>query len=85
MAGKGCKEYGREVALLGTMRHPHIVTLYGKCDKMGSLVYELLSGGNLEDRLTTSALPWECRLRIAKEVALGLYYLHNCPSPIVHR
>lgn len=82
---QGSREYGREIALLGSIRHPHIVTLYGKCDGNSSLVYELLPEGNLEERLERGALHWESRLRIAKEVALGLFYLHNCSPPIVHR
>lgn len=71
--------------LLGKMRHPHIVALYGKCDDKGALVYELMSGGNLEDMLRRTGLHWETRLRIAKEVALGLVYMHNHDPPIVHR
>ncbi|GMH36460.1 hypothetical protein BSKO_04328 [Bryopsis sp. KO-2023] len=82
---QGSREYGREIALLGSIRHPHIVTLYGKCDGSSSLVYELLPGGNLEEKMECGTLHWEARLRIAKEVALGLFYLHNCCPPIVHR
>lgn len=82
---QGSQEYMREITFLGRIRHPHIVTLYGKCDTDNSLVYELLDGGNLEEKMESGTLPWEARLRIAKEVALGLFYLHNCSPPIVHR
>ncbi|GMH39748.1 hypothetical protein BSKO_07646 [Bryopsis sp. KO-2023] len=82
---QGNEEYIREIKVLGRIRHPHIVTLYGTCKNNKSLVYEMLPGGNLETRLERGNCPWEARIRIAKETAIGLFYLHNCTPPIAHR
>lgn len=79
------QEFRRQVKVWGSIRHPHIVRLYGFCEERMSLVYELMEGGNLENKLAVGGFPWHIRLRIAHEAALGLFYLHNSAHPILHR
>lgn len=72
------------------MRHPRIVLLLGACPENGSLVYEYMENGSLEDhifrRKGRTPLPLSSRFRIAFEVACGLAFLHSAkPDPIVHR
>ncbi|KAI3447165.1 hypothetical protein Pfo_003830 [Paulownia fortunei] len=84
------EEFLREVEVLSQLRHPHIVLLLGACPESGSLVYEFMENGNLEDHILRRRgrppLPWPVRFRIAFEVACGLAFLHHSkPEPIVHR
>ena len=50
---QGLKELMREVQLLGTCRHEHLLPLLAFCYEggVGCLVYPLMAGGSLEDRL----------------------------------
>ncbi|KAF5748461.1 U-box domain-containing protein 34 [Tripterygium wilfordii] len=84
------EEFLREVEVLGQHHHPNIVLLLGACPETGSLVYEYLENGSLEDNIFhlngKPALSWNSRFRITFEVACGLSFLHNSkPEPIVHR
>ncbi|CAA0814605.1 Protein kinase protein with adenine nucleotide alpha hydrolases-like domain [Striga hermonthica] len=78
------------VEVLSRMRHPNMVVLLGACPDYGSLVYEYMENGSLEDRLYrkngTPPLPWPARFRIAAEIATALNFLHKTrPEPLVHR
>lgn len=79
-----------QIEVLSQLHHPHIILLLGACPENGSLVYEYLDNGNLEDYISQrngkSPLPWFTRFRIIFEVASALAFLHNSkPVPIVHR
>ncbi|CAN1218222.1 U-box domain-containing protein 34 [Linum perenne] len=87
---QGQQQFQKEVEVLSTMRHPHMVTLLGACPQYGCLVYEYMENGSLEDRLyrkdNTPPIPWRTRFKIASEIATGLLFLHESkPEPIVHR
>ncbi|KAK3011037.1 hypothetical protein RJ639_012658 [Escallonia herrerae] len=89
-AAQGRKQFQQEVEVLCCMRHPNMVLLLGACPEYGSLVYEFMNNGSLEDRLSrkgnTPSIPWRIRFKIAAEVATGLLFLHNAkPEPLVHR
>ncbi|KAG9159152.1 hypothetical protein Leryth_025184 [Lithospermum erythrorhizon] len=87
---QGQKQFVREVEVLSSMRHPHLVILLGACPEYGCLVYEFLENGSLEDRLfrkrNTPPIPWNIRFKIAAEIATGLQFLHQAkPKALVHR
>ncbi|CAL1399764.1 unnamed protein product [Linum trigynum] len=87
---QGQKQFQKEVEVLSTVRHPHMVNLLGACPQYGCLVYEYMDNGSLEDRLfrkdNTPTIPWPTRFKIASEIATGLLFLHeHKPEPIVHR
>ncbi|OMO66170.1 hypothetical protein COLO4_30717 [Corchorus olitorius] len=87
---QGQNQFKQEVEVLSCMRHPHLVLLIGACPEYGSLVYEYMENGSLEDRLfrkdNTPSLPWKTRFRIAAEIGTGLLFLHQTrPEPLVHR
>jgi serine/threonine protein kinase len=48
---QGIAQFEREVRMLSRIQHPHIVRLIGYCAEKGCLVYEVMSGGSLEDVL----------------------------------
>ncbi|GER53543.1 protein kinase family protein [Striga asiatica] len=87
---QGEQQFQKEVEVLSRMRHPNMVVLLGACPDYGSLVYEYMENGSLEDRLYrkngTPPLPWPARFRIAAEIATALNFLHKTrPEPLVHR
>ncbi|XP_022743800.1 probable receptor-like protein kinase At1g11050 [Durio zibethinus] len=82
--------FTREVAGLSRIRHPNLVSLLGCCiegDKQ-YLVLEYCPAGNLAQHLLRKdvILPWERRVKILRDCALALRYLHNyIDGCIVHR
>lgn len=86
---QGQTEFDQEVAVLGRVRHPNLVTLIGACREAFGLVYEFLPNGSLEDRLActnnTPPLTWQVRTKIICEMCSALIFLHsNKPHPVVH-
>ncbi|KAJ1693739.1 hypothetical protein LUZ63_010437 [Rhynchospora breviuscula] len=86
---QGISQFQQEITILTNVRHPNLVTLIGACSEVSALVYEYLSNGSLEDRLTcsnnTPPLTWQVRTRIIGEICLALIFLHsNKPQLVVH-
>jgi len=81
---QGETEMLRELQVLGSMQHRHLVALLGWCQAEHCLVYELAERGSLEGCL--SQLDWVARTRVATEVCRGLVYLHlRRPEAVLHR
>ncbi|XP_022927539.1 probable leucine-rich repeat receptor-like protein kinase At5g49770 [Cucurbita moschata] len=80
----------REVDGLSRVRHPNLVCLLGCCIENGEqyLVYEYCEQGNLAQHLMRkdTLLSWETRVKILRQCALALRYLHQrADGCIVHR
>eukprot|EP00850_Spirogloea_muscicola_P011352 SM000070S21318 [mRNA] locus=s70:270366:272397:- [translate_table: standard] len=88
---QGHAEWLAEVNILGSLKHPHLVTLIGYCaeDDQRLLVYEFMAGGSLEAHLFGENLPpvpWSARMKIALGAAKGLAYLHEeAESQVIYR
>ena len=85
------KQMQTEVQILFTVQHPNIVQLLGSSTdgKEPCLVYALMEGGSLQDRLACSgvwkvALTAKERILVLSDVARGLAYLHTYHN-IIHR
>ncbi|XP_075671926.1 G-type lectin S-receptor-like serine/threonine-protein kinase LECRK3 [Castanea sativa] len=86
---EGEREFRAEMRAIGRTHHRNLVRLLGFCaeDSKRLLVYEYMSNGSLADLLFGAILrpDWTERLRIALDVARGIFYLHEeCEAPIIH-
>ncbi|KAL5997207.1 hypothetical protein ACLOJK_008137 [Asimina triloba] len=82
--------FTREVEGLSRIRHPNLVCLFGCCVDGGDhfLVYEYCPFGNLAQHLlrNDNVLQWDMRVKIMRDCAFALRFLHNYPDGcIVHR
>ncbi|XP_042403562.1 LEAF RUST 10 DISEASE-RESISTANCE LOCUS RECEPTOR-LIKE PROTEIN KINASE-like 1.2 [Zingiber officinale] len=85
------QQFRTEVAILSSLRHPNLVSLYGSTARDSRellLVYEYVPNGTIADHLhgaraTDRGLPWSTRMSIAIETADALSFLHT--FNIVHR
>ncbi|CAD6260142.1 unnamed protein product [Miscanthus lutarioriparius] len=82
------RAFRRELDVLLSLRHPHIVRLLGYCDERdeGVLVFEYAPNGDLHEALHGGAggvLPWARRVAVAFQVATALEYLHEGRDPAV--
>ncbi len=77
--------FGRETALLTSLRHPNIAQVYGLEAAEGAtvLIRELVDGPTLADRIAHGAMPPDEALSIARQIAEALNAAHGLG--ILHR
>ena len=83
------RKYLQECQLMSSLRHPNITQFLGLCflpeSQLPLLVMELLAT-NLDDLLEHMPnLPLSLKRSVLEDVASGLLYLHERPSPVIHR
>ncbi|GAA0143310.1 hypothetical protein LIER_35715 [Lithospermum erythrorhizon] len=93
--GEGMREFLSEISSLGRLKHRNLVGLRGWCKKeRGSsliVVYDYMENGSLDKRVFSDCdekimLNCEERIRILKDIASALLYLHEgWESKVLHR
>nr|KYP44953.1 putative inactive receptor kinase At2g26730 family [Cajanus cajan] len=87
---KGQREFESEVSVLGKIRHPNVLAMRAyylgpKGEKL--LVFDYMPKGSLASFLhgggTETSIDWPTRMKIAQDLARGLFYLHSQEN-IVH-
>lgn len=89
----GMREFVAEISSLGRLQHRNLVKLIGWCKKeKGSLIlmYDYMENGSLDKKLfecdENEMLSWEKRIKVLRDVATGLLYLHQgWDSKVLHR
>ncbi|XP_061354197.1 U-box domain-containing protein 33-like isoform X2 [Gastrolobium bilobum] len=86
---QGPAGFHQEVQVLGSIQHPHLLTLLGVCSEAWSFVYEYLPNGSVHDYIfrksSVSPLTWKTRARWIAEIATALGFLHSSkPETIIH-
>lgn len=88
---QGIQQFDAEIRTLGRIRHKNLVTLIGYYvgENEMFLVYNYLSGGNLETFIHDKSgknVQWSVIYKITMDIAQALAYLHySCVPRIVHR
>ncbi|KAJ7976306.1 LRR receptor-like kinase family protein [Quillaja saponaria] len=88
---QGIQQFDAEIRTLGRIRHKNLVTLIGYYvgEAEMILIYNYLSGGNLEAFIHDKSgknVQWSIIHKIAMDIAQALTYLHySCSPRIVHR
>ncbi|KAG1358777.1 Receptor protein kinase TMK1 [Cocos nucifera] len=94
MGSKGLHDFKKEISVLTSVRHRHLVSLLGYCleENERILIYEYMSQGALSHHLFDwmkvglKPLEWKKRLTIALDVAHGVEYLHSLANQcFIHR
>ncbi|XP_065876316.1 probable L-type lectin-domain containing receptor kinase VII.2 [Euphorbia lathyris] len=85
--GNGTREFLAEISSLGRLKHRNLVPIRGwsKQDKQSLiLLYDYMENGSLHNKLPS--LNWDQRIKILKDVANGVLYLHEgWESKVIHR
>jgi serine/threonine protein kinase len=83
------KEFNREIAALVRIRHPNLVLFIGATLTPSlSIVTELCTGNSLFSLLHQSpdiSLSWAQKLKLCKDTAQGMSYLHGLNPAVIHR
>ncbi|XP_022741515.1 LRR receptor-like serine/threonine-protein kinase RPK2 [Durio zibethinus] len=88
---QGIQQFDAEIRTLGRIRHKNLVTLIGYYagENEMFLIYNYLSGGNLETFIHDKSgnfVQWSVIYKITMDIAQALAYLHySCVPRIVHR
>ncbi|KAF9590016.1 hypothetical protein IFM89_030166 [Coptis chinensis] len=90
---QGMREFLAEVSSLGRLKHRNLVGFRGWCKReRGSLIliYDYMENGSLDKRVfecdESVMLSWKDRVRVLKNVAEGVLYLHEgWESRVLHR
>ena len=81
------REFMAEMELMSNLRHPHIVRFLGACLEPlhMSILFELCAT-SLYDVLHVKrqSLTIKYSIQVLKQVALGIFYLHQCKLPVLH-
>ncbi|XP_065834098.1 dual specificity testis-specific protein kinase 1-like [Oscarella lobularis] len=71
----------QEIQILNKLDHPNIVRYVGACVWEGQLhpLTEFVNGGSMYDLLRdkTRELSWNTKMKFARDIALGMAYLHS--------
>merc|ERR1712217_758395 len=89
----GLEGFEDEVRVLSQFRHPNVVTLlgFGQEGQKKYVIYELLHGGDLQDRLrkpgreSQTPFSWDRRLQVAVGSASGLAHMATSTPKCLHR
>ena len=90
---QGMREFVAEISSLGRLKHRCLVSLRGWCKRENGsfmLVYDYMENGSLDKRVfeceESQTLSFKDRIRVLKDVASGVLYLHEgWESRVLHR
>ena len=81
------REFMQEMQLMSNLRHPHIVRFLGACLEplQMSILFELCASSVYTVlHVQRQQLQLEYALSLIRQIALGIFYLHQCKDPVLH-
>lgn len=81
------EDFANEIEIMSFIHHPNVISLMGACTAKGNLliVTELMAGDLEGLVLSQRYFTLAQRLRMAKDAAMGLNWLHGMDPKIIHR
>src|SRR5687768_14547865 len=72
------ERFESEARAVAAITHPNIMAVhdYGEQDGRAYIVYELLEGESLRQRIVRGAIPWRQAVEVAADIATGLAAAH---------
>lgn len=81
--------FKKEVGIMSKLRHPNVLLFMGASLEPGNLmiVTELMARGSVHDLLHNKdvELTFKTKMKMAKQAALGMNWLHRSKPPFIHR
>jgi len=76
-----------EIGLMRKLRHPNICQFLGASLEKGDMfiLLEFAERGNLHECINKEKPSWSVRVKFARDITRGMYYLHSNTPPILHR
>ncbi|XP_056384142.1 receptor-interacting serine/threonine-protein kinase 3 [Hyla sarda] len=86
---QGLKELISEAEKMASASNPYVIRLYGiledNAKPLPGIVMEYMSYGSLFSLMEkVNPIPWPLKFRIIHQVTLGMNWLHNLPTPLLH-
>lgn len=92
MTEKSVANFLKEIQILGPLKHPNIICMYGASWKVQQpeqmyILLEYAEGGTLEELLACPDISWKSgRKRLVSGIIKAMCYLHHrLKRPIIHR
>merc|ERR1712137_27496 len=83
------EDFKAEMTILSKLRHPNVILFMGSCVQPNNymMITELMPKGSLYDVLheKTIHLSFKQKMKMAKDAALGMNWLHNSKPVFIHR
>jgi hypothetical protein len=81
------EEFDHEVQMLASIRHPNILLFMGVCfhGEFQLMITEYMSGRSIDTLMTHSKITYETKLKILRDIARGMIYLHSLEPMVIHR
>ncbi|KAI9024168.1 kinase-like domain-containing protein [Hyaloraphidium curvatum] len=77
-------DFKKEVRMWQKLRHRHVLPLMAYCEDPPMMISALVREGNLRTYLSKRNWDLKIGVKLLKEVALGMAYLHSLPTPVLH-
>ncbi|KAI9029532.1 kinase-like domain-containing protein [Hyaloraphidium curvatum] len=77
-------DFKKEVRIWQKLRHKHVLPLMAYCEDPPMMISALVREGNLRTYLSKRNWDLKIGVKLLKEVALGMAYLHSLPTPVLH-
>ena len=82
------QDFKKELNLMSHLRHPNLLMFMAACTQPGNMmiITQFMHRGSLEKILHSDVpLSIRSRMKICKDIAMGMNWLHNQKPPIIHR
>jgi serine/threonine protein kinase len=81
---KTIREFRKEIGIWGFLQHRNVLPLMAYCEDPPMMISELVRDGNLRTFMVRKGWDQKLGVKLLRDVALGMAYLHSRPTPVLH-